>query len=124
MLCNATVTLRTLELSMEYWDCTDSPDYENILRILRYLSHLMEVPGDALTALERLLELAYPSEKTAYRCRMCGELILVPKTPGKRPSTLCKKVDCQRAANRERVQRYRARRSCASPAPERSSPPS
>ena len=109
---------------MESWDCTDSPDYENILRILGYLSHLMEVPGDALTALERLLELAYPGEKTAYRCRMCGEIILVSKTPGKRPSTLCKKVDCQRAANRERVQRYRARRSCASPAPEGSSTPS
>ncbi len=100
---------------MEYWDCTDAPDYENVQRILGYLFGLMEVPGDALTALERLLELAYPGEKTAYRCRVCGDLIIVPKTPGKRPSSLCKKVDCQRAANRERVQRHRARHRQVSP---------
>lgn len=103
---------------MEYWDCTDSPDYENIQRILGYLSHLMEVPGDALTALERLLDLAYPGEKTAYRCRICGDLIIVPKTPGKRPSSLCKKMACQRTANRQRVQHYRARHTRSLPGPE------
>lgn len=94
---------------MEYWDCTDSPDYENVQRILDYLSRLPQVPGAALDALERLLELAYPGDKTAYTCRICGERIMVPKTPGKRPMSLCKKVDCQRAANRQRVQAYRAR---------------
>jgi recombinational DNA repair protein (RecF pathway) len=95
---------------VEYWDCTDTPDYENVQRILSYLSHMTQVPGAALTALERLLDLAYPGEKTTFVCRICGERVTVPQTSGKRPTTLCKKADCRRTANRQRIQRYRARR--------------
>jgi len=101
----------------EYWDCTDAPAYDNIQRILAYLNRLEAVPGPALTALERLCDLAYPAPKTTFTCRICGESIGVPKTPGKRPTSLCKKTDCQRIANRQRVQRYRARRTPASSPP-------
>jgi hypothetical protein len=107
---NATVALRPGEKSVEYWDCTDTPDYENIQRILSYLSRMFEVPGDALTALERLCDLAYPGEKTSFVCRICGDRVTVPRTPGKRPTVLCKKSDCRKIANRRRAQRYRARR--------------
>lgn len=92
----------------EYWDCTDTPDYGNIQRILAYLTRLEAVPGPALTALERLCDLTYPGPKTTFRCRICGEPIVIPKLPGKRPISLCKKSDCQRAANRQRVAKYRA----------------
>ena len=94
---------------MEYWDYADTPDYENIQHILAYLSRLEAVPGPALTALERLCDLAYPASKTTFTCRICGELIVVPKMPGKRPTFFCKKTDCQRIANRQRQQRYRSR---------------
>ncbi len=107
---NATVALQLVDRPVEYWDCTDTPDYENVQRILSYLSHMTQVPGAALTALERLLDLAYPGEKTTFVCRICGERVTVPQTPGKRPTALCKKADCQRIANRQRAQRFRARR--------------
>ena len=71
---------------------------------------MTQVPDAALTALERLLDLAYPGEKTTFVCHVCGDLVSVPKTPGKRPIALCKKTGCQRAANRQRAQRFRARR--------------
>lgn len=107
---NATAALRPPERPIEYWDCIDTPDYDNIQRILSYLSRMFEVPGAALTALERLLDLAYPGEKTTFVCRICGERVTVPQTPGKRPTVLCKKGTCQQIDNRQRIQRYRARR--------------
>lgn len=114
---NATVALQpwqiptVLDSVTEYWDCTDAPDYDNIQRIISYLSHIFQVPGAALTALERLLDIAYPGDKTSFVCRICGERVTVPQTPGKRPTVYCKKGTCQKTANRQRAQRYRARRS-------------
>jgi hypothetical protein len=98
----------------DYWDCTDTPDYENFQRILAYLNRLEAVPRPALTALEHLCDLAYPAAKTTFRCRICGEQIVIPKLPGKRPTSLCKKSDCQRAANRQRVAKHRAAHPTAS----------
>lgn len=86
-------------------DCTDQPDPENIRTILDWLART-PTPGTALDALEALVKIAYPGEQTHYICRICGDTIDVPRRSGKSP-TLCKKTECQRTANRERVQRHR-----------------
>lgn len=93
----------------EYWDVTDKPDPENIRRILTHLATSPDVPGAALDAIEGLLKLAYPGEMTKYTCRICGAEIETPMRPGKRPANLCKKTNCQKEANRQRVATYRAR---------------
>jgi len=106
----------------EYLDCTDQPDPENIRRIINFLSGLenkqglIALPSEALDALEQLLKIAYPGDEETYHCRVCGDPIQIPRTPGKKPSSLCKKTDCQRQANRERVARYRE--ACRTPSAE------
>src|SRR5688572_15761268 len=92
----------------EPWDITDSPDPENIRRIIHHMSRIRGaygiglVPGEALDAIEKLLKIAYPGAESTYQCRICGDTIEVPKRSGKLPD-MCKKIDCQRAANRQRV---------------------
>ena len=97
------------------WDITKSPDPENIRKIIEYMSGIKGasginlVPGEALTAIEALIQIAYPGEEAAYQCRICGNKFHAPKRSGKVPD-LCKGYDCQKEANRQRVNKHRTKK--------------
>lgn len=91
----------------DLWDITDQPDYENITRIIGYLSRREDIPGAALDALEGLLKVAYPGEVYTFTCEICGSPVRATRTPGKKPSRYCGSADCAREATRRRVAKYR-----------------
>ena len=92
----------------DLWDVTDQPDYDNIMRIVGYLSQRADIPGAALDALEGLLQVAYPGEVATFTCEVCGASVHAPKTPGKKASKYCGSEACKREVTRRRVAKYRA----------------
>lgn len=91
----------------KYLDCDESVSAENLRVILDWLAAHRDVPHQAVTALEGLYKLAYDDKKMmSFTCRFCNQEFELPHVSGKNP-TICKGFECQKAANRERVQNHR-----------------